>query len=53
MVDDDLSAVGEVAELGFPEGEHFGVGEGVSVVEAEDGEFGEEGIMDTEFRLVG
>jgi len=32
-------AVGKVAELGLPEAKHFGIVEGVAVVEAEDGGF--------------
>ena len=43
LVDDDLGAVDEVAELGFPDAEHVGVVERVAVVEAEHGGLGEEG----------
>ena len=34
LVDHDLGAVGEVAELGFPDAEHLGVVERVAVIEA-------------------
>ena len=53
LVDDDLRAVGEVAELGFPEDEGFGVVAAVSVLEAEHAGFGEDGVVDVEVRLVG
>lgn len=48
LVEDGLGAVSEVAELGFPDAEHLGVVDGVAVVEAEDGGFGEAGVMDAE-----
>ena len=52
LVDDDLRAVGEVTELRFPQREHARVGERIAVVEAEHGELGEEGVVDTELRLL-
>ena len=51
LVDDDLRAVGEVAELGFPEDEGFGVVAGVAVLEAEGGGLGEQGVVDLEAGL--
>ena len=51
LVEHDLRAVGEVAELGFPEGERVGFGEGIPVFEAEDGVFGEHRIDDLVARL--
>jgi len=38
LVDDDLGAVGEVAELSLPHGKHAGGLERVAVLEAEDAE---------------
>ena len=51
LIDDDLRAVGEVAELCLPEDERFGVVAGEAVLEAEDGGFGEEGVVDLELCL--
>ncbi len=48
LVDDDLGTVHEVAELGFPEDEHFRGAETVAVVETEDGGFAEERVVDAE-----
>lgn len=48
VVDHDLRSVGEVSELGLPEGEAVGVLEGVAVVEAEDAVLAEEGVVDVE-----
>ena len=53
LVDDDLGAVGEVAELGFPEDEGFGVVAGVAVLVAEAGGLGEQRVVDLEAALVG
>ena len=52
MVDLGLSAVGKVAELGFPKDEHFRAVERVAVVEAEDGGFGEGAVVHAEGGLV-
>ena len=52
LVDDDLGSVGEVAELGLPEDEGLGVVAGVAVLEAEDGGFGEHGVVDLEAALI-
>ena len=41
LVDDGLSAISKIAELGFPEAEEFGVVEGVAEIESEDSGFGE------------
>ena len=53
LVDDDLGAVGEVAELGLPEDEGLGVVAGEAVLEAEAGGFGEHGVVDGPAGLVG
>ena len=53
LVDDDLRAVGEVAELGFPHDERFGEVAGEAVLEAEDRGFGELGVVDFDARLAG
>ena len=44
LVDKDLCSVGKVAELGFPDNEGVGGGDGVAVFEAEDGLFGKYGV---------
>ncbi len=46
LVDDDLGAVGEVAELGLPEDEGLGVVAGEAVLESEAGSLGEERVID-------
>ena len=53
LVDDDLRAVDEVAELRLPEDEGFGIVAGVAVLEAEGGGFGEQRVVDLEAGLVG
>jgi hypothetical protein len=52
LVDDDLGAVGEVAELRLPDAEHVGVVERVAVVEAEHGGLGEQRVVDAELGLL-
>ena len=51
LVNDDLRAVGEVAELCLPEDEGFGVIAGEAVLKAEDARFREERVVDLEARL--
>ncbi len=41
LVDDDLGAVGEIAELRFPQHQRLRFGEAVAVIEAEHAGFGE------------
>ena len=41
LIDDDLRAVHEVAELRFPQHERAGIGDGVAVLESEDAVFAE------------
>jgi hypothetical protein len=53
LVDDDLRAVGEVAELRLPEDEGLGVVAGEAVLEAEAGGLGEHGVVDLEAGLPG
>jgi hypothetical protein len=53
LVDDDLGTVGEVAELGLPEDEGFGVITGEAVLEAEAGGFGEQRVVDVPAGLGG
>ena len=53
LVDDDLGAVGEVAELGLPEDEGLGVVAGEAVLEAKAGGLGEKGVVDGPAGLVG
>ena len=45
--------VDEVAELGFPENERFGIVAAVAVFEAEDSGFGERGVVDFAAGLIG
>ena len=52
LVDDDLGAVGEIAELGFPQDQRVGLGERIAVFEAEHRHFGERRIDDLEQCLV-
>src|SRR5262249_21282135 len=49
--DDDLRAVGEVAELRLPEHQRMRIGEAVAVFEAEHRRFGERAVDDLERRL--
>ena len=51
LVDDDLGAVGEVAELGLPHDQHVRLIERVAVVEAEHGRLGEQAVVDAELGL--
>ena len=51
LVDDDLRAVGEVAELGLPEDEGLGIVAGVAVLEAEARGLGEQRVVDLEAGL--
>ena len=53
LVDDGLGDVDEIAELGFPEDERFGIVAAVSVFEAEDSGFGERGVVDFATGLTG
>ncbi len=48
LVDDDLRAVGEIAELRFPENEHVGEIERVAEIETEHGVFGKRAVIDAE-----
>jgi hypothetical protein len=52
LIDLGLGAVGKIAELSFPEDEHIWAVEGVAVIEAENGGFGEGAIVDTERSLI-
>ena len=52
MINLGLCAVGEIAELRFPEDEHVGAVQGVAIIEAEDGRFGERAIVDAEGGLI-
>ena len=52
LVDDDLSAVGEIAELRFPEDEGIGRMERVAVFEAEHGELGKVAVVNPELLLL-
>ena len=52
MIDLGLCAVGEIAELRFPEDEHVGAVQGVAIIEAENGRFGEGAIVDAEGGLI-
>src|SRR5580765_3684323 len=53
LVNDGLRDVDEVAELGFPEDERFGIVAAVSVFEAENPGFGERGVVDFATGLAG
>src|SRR5262245_49177437 len=51
LIDDDLRAVGEIAELRFPQHERVRLGEAVPVLEAEHGLFRQHRVDDFERRL--
>ena len=51
LVDDDLGAVAEVTELGFPDHERLGCGDGVAVLEAEHCVLGQRRVVYLEGRL--
>ena len=53
MIDDRLCDVGEVAELGFPEHQRFGIVAAVAVFEAHHARLGERGVVDFATRLAG
>src|SRR5688500_1070835 len=48
LIDDDLRAVAEVAELRFPENHRFGSNHAVSVFEPHHGELGQRAVVDLE-----
>ena len=52
LIDLGLGAVGKIAELSFPEDEHIWAVEGVAVIEAENGGFGEGAIVNAEGGLI-
>jgi hypothetical protein len=52
LIDLGLGAVGEIAKLSFPEDEHIWAVEGVTVIEAENGGFGEGAIVNAERGLI-
>ena len=53
LVDDDLRAVGEIAELGFPDGQGFRRGGGVTVFEGQDRLLGQQRVdnVDVDIRV--
>ena len=53
LVDDDLRAIGEIAELRLPQDERGGVGEAVAVFEADHGGLGKRAVDDFERGLSG
>src|SRR6202035_5206328 len=53
LIDDDLRAVAEVAELSFPNGQAARFGGGEAVFESHDGFFRQYGIGHGELRLIG
>ena len=52
LVDDDLRAVGEVAELRLPQHQRVRLGEAVAIFEAEHGLLGQHGVDHLELRLL-
>src|ERR1700733_2663109 len=52
LVDDDLRAVGKVAELRFPQRECLWVIAAVAVLETHDGSFGKRRVVNIEARLI-
>ena len=51
LVDHHLRAIGEIAELRFPQHQRLGLGEAVAIFEADHRFFGEQRIDDLEFGL--
>ena len=51
LVDDDLRAIGEVAELGFPHHQSLGIVARVAILEAEHRSFRQHGVVDLEAAL--
>src|SRR5215470_19442014 len=51
LVDDDLRAIGKIAELRLPQHQGARIGEAVAVFEADDGGFGKRAVDDLEWRL--
>src|ERR1700733_12288973 len=52
LIDDDLRAVREIAELRFPKGQGMGVGNAIAVFKTEHAEFAERAIVNLERRLI-
>src|SRR3546814_9766476 len=52
LIDHDLRAVGEIAELGFPKHQRFGIGERIAVFEIEPAIFGERRIEHLETAML-
>src|SRR3546814_18935992 len=52
LIDHDLRAVGDIAELGFPEHQRFGIGERIAVFETEHAIFGERRIEHLETAML-
>src|SRR5688572_30288053 len=52
LVEDDLRAIGEIAELRLPQSERVGLGKRIAVFEAEHGLFGKHRVDHFEFRLL-
>src|SRR3546814_982583 len=52
LIDHDLRAVGEIAELGFPKHQRFGIGERIAVFETEHAIFGERRIEHLETAML-
>ena len=53
LVDDHLRAVGEVAELRFPQHQRVRVGQRVAVFEAQHAHFGQQRVEDLDLGLIG
>jgi hypothetical protein len=53
LVDHDLRAVGEIAELRFPDHQRQRIGHAVAELEAQHGVLAERAVVDVEARLVG
>ena len=52
LIDHDLRAVGEIAELRFPQRQRLRIGDAVAVLETEHAEFAERTVVDVERRLI-
>src|SRR5438067_13773385 len=52
LVDDGLRAVRKIAELRFPQAKHARIIERITVIEAEDGRFREQAVVNANARLI-
>ena len=52
LIDDGLRAIREITELRFPQTKHVRIIQWISVIETEDGGFGEQAVVNANARLI-